>query len=122
MPSIAHVASTRSLPDGGIYASGALPLPARPLRAGLPGSALLQPGQAPEQGAILDANDDVTSRGPLFKKAWAERYKSRIEYRPSHKAVGVDAATNTLKFEFHDDVKAAVLNVIPERAPVTLRS
>ena len=62
---------------------------------------------------ILDANDDVTSKGPLFKKAWAERYKGIIEYRPKHTVLDVDAATNTLKFEFNDDLKATVLNVIP---------
>jgi NADPH-dependent 2,4-dienoyl-CoA reductase/sulfur reductase-like enzyme len=62
---------------------------------------------------ILDANDDVLSKGPLFKKAWAERYKGMVEYRAKHNATDVDAATNTLKFEFNDDVKASVLNVIP---------
>jgi len=62
---------------------------------------------------ILDANDDVTSKGPLFKKAWADRYKGIVEYRSKHNVVDVDVATNTLKFEFNDDLKAAVLNVIP---------
>jgi NADPH-dependent 2,4-dienoyl-CoA reductase/sulfur reductase-like enzyme len=62
---------------------------------------------------ILDANEDVTSKGPLFKKAWAERYKGIVEYRPKHAVADVDAQTNTLKFEFNDDVKAQVLNVIP---------
>jgi NADPH-dependent 2,4-dienoyl-CoA reductase/sulfur reductase-like enzyme len=62
---------------------------------------------------ILDANDDVTSKGLLFKKAWTDRYRDIIEYRPNHVAVDVDAATNTLKFDFNDDVKADVLNVIP---------
>jgi len=62
---------------------------------------------------VLDANDDVTSKGPLFKKAWAERYQGIVEYRPKHSLVDVDALTNTLKFEFSDDVKATVLNVLP---------
>ena len=62
---------------------------------------------------VLDANDDVTSKGPLFKKAWADRYAGIIDYRPKHTVVDVDAATNTLKFEFNDDVKAQVLNVLP---------
>ena len=62
---------------------------------------------------VLDANDDVTSKGPLFKKAWADRYKGIVEYRSKHNVVDVDAATNTLKFEFNDDLKASVLNVIP---------
>jgi NADH dehydrogenase FAD-containing subunit len=36
-----------------------------------------------------------------------------VEYQGKHNAVDVDAATNTLKFEFQNDFKAAVLNVIP---------
>ena len=63
---------------------------------------------------VLDANEDITSKGPLFRKAWAELYAGMIEYRPQHKATAVDAATNTLKFEIQDDVRADVLNVLPE--------
>ena len=62
---------------------------------------------------ILDGNPDVTSKGPLFKKAWKELYGPMIEYRPQHKVAGVDAKTNTVKFEVQDDVKADVLNVLP---------
>ncbi|WP_338416295.1 FAD/NAD(P)-binding oxidoreductase [uncultured Sphaerotilus sp.] len=62
---------------------------------------------------ILDANPDVTSKGPLFKKAWAELYGGMVEYRPQHKAVGVDAKTRTVKFDVQEDVKADVLNVLP---------
>ena len=62
---------------------------------------------------ILDANDDVTSKGALFKKAWAERYAGTIEYRPRHNLMDVDVATRTLKFDFNDDLQADVLNVIP---------
>ena len=62
---------------------------------------------------VLDANADVTSKGALFKKVWAEQYKGMVEFRPQHKAVAVDARTNTVKFEVQDDVKADVLNVLP---------
>jgi len=62
---------------------------------------------------ILDGNPDVTSKGPLFKKAWAELYGGMVEYRPQHKVVGVDAQTRTVQFEVQDDVKADVLNVLP---------
>src|SRR3990170_5237643 len=62
---------------------------------------------------VLDANPDVTSKGPLFKKVWAERYAGMVEYRPQHKAVSVDPATRSVKFELHDEVKADVLNVLP---------
>jgi NADPH-dependent 2,4-dienoyl-CoA reductase/sulfur reductase-like enzyme len=62
---------------------------------------------------ILDANADVTSKGALFKKVWAEQYAGIVEYRPQHKAVAVDAKTNTVKFEVQGDVRADVLNVLP---------
>ena len=62
---------------------------------------------------ILDANPDVTSKGPLFKKYWADNYAGIIEYRPQHKATSVDAKTGTIKFDVQSDVKADVLNVLP---------
>jgi sulfide dehydrogenase [flavocytochrome c] flavoprotein subunit len=62
---------------------------------------------------ILDANQDVTSKGPLFKKFWADNYKGILEYVPQHKVVAVDAKTNTLKFEIQNDIQAQVLNVLP---------
>ncbi len=62
---------------------------------------------------ILDANEDVTSKGALFKKVWAEQYSGLIEYRPRNNVVAVDAQTKTLKIEVEDDVRADVLNVLP---------
>jgi sulfide dehydrogenase [flavocytochrome c] flavoprotein subunit len=61
---------------------------------------------------ILDANPDVTSKGPLFKKAWADLYPGMIEFRGNAKAIGVDAKSGTVKLEV-EDVKGDVLNVIP---------
>jgi sulfide dehydrogenase [flavocytochrome c] flavoprotein chain len=107
-----------AMPDGGVYA---LSIPLAPYRCP-PGpyeracqvAHYFSKAKPKSKVLILDANDDVTSKGPLFKKAWAERYKGIVEYRPKHAVVDVDAATNTLKFEFNDDVKASVLNVIPD--------
>ncbi len=62
---------------------------------------------------ILDANQDVTSKGALFKRFWAENYPHHLEYRPEHKVMEVDGANRTIKFEIQDDLKAAVLNVLP---------
>ena len=62
---------------------------------------------------ILDANPDVTSKGALFKKVWAEQYAGIIEFRGQHKLTGVDAQKGTLQFEVQSDVKADVLNVVP---------
>ena len=69
---------------------------------------------------ILDANDDVTSKGALFKQAWAERYRDMIEYRPNFVTADVDAASGTAISEFDDRVQAAVLNVIPPQRAATI--
>jgi sulfite dehydrogenase len=61
---------------------------------------------------VLDANPDVISKGPLFKKAWAELYKGIVEYRGNAKAIGVNAATGTVRLEV-EDVRGDVLNVVP---------
>jgi len=106
-----------AMPDGGVYAMS-IPLapyrcPPGPYERACQVAHYFSQAKPKSKVLILDANDDVTSKGPLFKKAWAERYKGIIEYRPKHNTVDVDVATNTLKFEFNDDVKAQVLNVIP---------
>jgi NADPH-dependent 2,4-dienoyl-CoA reductase/sulfur reductase-like enzyme len=106
-----------AMPDGGVYA---LAIPQAPYRCP-PGpyeracqvASYFSKAKPKSKVLILDANDDVTSKGPLFKKAWAERYKGIVEYRSKHVVQDVDAATNTLKFEFNDSVKADVLNLIP---------
>ena len=107
-----------AMPDGGVFA---LSIPLAPYRCP-PGpyeracqvASYFSQAKPKSKVLILDANDDVTSKGPLFKKAWKDRYDGIIEYRPKHKLVDVDVATNTLKFEFNDDLKASVLNVLPE--------
>jgi NADPH-dependent 2,4-dienoyl-CoA reductase/sulfur reductase-like enzyme len=106
-----------AMPDGGVYAL-AIPLapyrcPPGPYERACQVAHYFSKAKPRSKVLILDANDDVTSKGPLFKKAWADRYKGIVEYRPKHTVVDVDASTNTLKFEFNDDVKATVLNVIP---------
>jgi NADH dehydrogenase FAD-containing subunit len=62
---------------------------------------------------VLDANPDVTSKGALFKRVWAEQYRGIVEYRPQHKVMAVDPREGLIKFEVQDDVKASVLNVLP---------
>jgi sulfide dehydrogenase [flavocytochrome c] flavoprotein chain len=106
-----------SMPDGGVFA---LSIPLAPYRCP-PGpyeracqvADYFSKAKPKSKVLILDANDDVTSKAGLFKKAWAERYKGIIEYRPKHSLSDVDVATKTLKFEFNDDLKADVLNVLP---------
>ena len=106
-----------AMPDGGVYA---LSIPLAPYRCP-PGpyeracqvAEYFSKAKPKSKVLILDANEDVTSKGPLFKKAWAERYAGIVEYRGKHALSDVDAANRTLKFEFNDDVKANVLNVLP---------
>ena len=61
---------------------------------------------------MLDANPDVTSKAGLFKAAWKDLYSGILEYRGNAKAIGVEAATATVKLEV-EDVKGDVLNVLP---------
>ena len=106
-----------AMPDGGVYAM-AIPLapyrcPPGPYERACQVASYFSKAKPKSKVLILDANDDVTSKGPLFKKAWSERYKNIVEYRPKHALTDVDAASNTLKFEFNDSIKVDVLNVIP---------
>ena len=103
--------------DGGVYA---IAIPEAPYRCP-PGpyerasviAAYFQKHKPKSKVLILDANQDVTSKGPLFKKAWKELYGPMVEYRPQHKVVAVDGKTRTLKFDVQEDLKADVLNVLP---------
>lgn len=106
-----------AMPDGGVYAL-AIPLapyrcPPGPYERACQVASYFKKAKPKSKVLVLDANEDVTSKGPLFKKAWADRYKGIVEYRGGHKLVDVDVATKTLKFDFNDDVKAQVLNVVP---------
>ncbi len=103
--------------DGGVYA---ITIPEAPYRCP-PGpyeracqvASYFKANKPKSKVLILDANQDVTSKGPLFKKVWAEQYAGIVEYRPQHKAVSVDARALAVKFEIQEDVKADVLNVLP---------
>ncbi len=106
-----------AMPDGGVYA---LTIPEAPYRCP-PGpyerasqvASYFKQAKPRSKVLILDANPDVTSKGPLFKKFWADNYAGILEYRGQHKAVAVDARSTTAKFEVQNDVKADVLNVLP---------
>ena len=106
-----------AMPDGGVFAMS-IPLapyrcPPGPYERACQVAEYFSKAKPKSKVLILDANEDVTSKGALFKKAWAERYKGIIEYRSKHNVTDVDVSTKTLKFEFNDDLKAGVLNVIP---------
>jgi sulfide dehydrogenase [flavocytochrome c] flavoprotein chain len=105
-----------TMKDGGVYV---LSVPMAPYRCP-PGpyeracqvASYFKQAKPRSKVLLLDANPDVTSKPALFKRAWEDLYKGIIEYRPSQKAVGVDAADMAVKLEF-DSVRADVLNVVP---------
>ncbi len=106
-----------AMPDGGVYA---ITIPEAPYRCP-PGpyeracqvAWYFKNVKPRSKVLILDANPDVTSKGALFKKVWAEQYKGIVEYRGQHKAVAVDARAGLVKFEVQEDVKAQVINALP---------
>jgi sulfide dehydrogenase [flavocytochrome c] flavoprotein subunit len=105
-----------AMPDGGVYV---LSIPTAPYRCP-PGpyertcqvAHYLKREKPRSKIVVLDANPDVTSKGPLFKRAWQELYAGLIEYRPNSKVVAVDASAMTVRTEF-DTLKGDVLNVVP---------
>ena len=106
-----------AMPDGGVFA---ISIPKAPYRCP-PGpyeracrvAWYFKRAKPRSKVLVLDGNEDVVSKKGLFMKAWNEDYKGIVEYRPNYVLTGVDASTMTMKFETAEDVKAAVINVIP---------
>lgn len=106
-----------AMPDGGTFA---ITIPVAPYRCP-PGpyerasqvASYFKVAKPKSKILILDGNPDVTSKGPLFKKVWASQYAGMIEYRGDHKVTAVDAKAGAIKFEIQDDVKANVINALP---------
>lgn len=113
-----------AMPDGGRYA---LFIPAAPYRCP-PGpyeracqvASYFKQAKPKSKVLIFDANPDVTSKGPLFKKAWAERYAGIIDYQAKFVIGEVDAAKKTVVSEFGDKVQADVINLIPPQRAAKL--
>jgi sulfide dehydrogenase [flavocytochrome c] flavoprotein subunit len=114
---VALRAQLEAMPDGGVYAMTIPPAPYRcppgPYERASQIAFYFSRAKPKSKVLILDANDDVVSKGPLFKKVWKERYGGIIEYRPAFRAADVDASTRTVVSELGDKVQANVLNVIP---------
>jgi NADPH-dependent 2,4-dienoyl-CoA reductase/sulfur reductase-like enzyme len=106
-----------AMPDGGTFVMSIPPAPYRcppgPYERACQVAHYFSLAKPRSKVIILDGNDDVVSKGPLFKKIWAERYKDVIEYRPKFAAVDVDAGSNTVVSEFGDKVRGDILNLIP---------
>jgi sulfide dehydrogenase [flavocytochrome c] flavoprotein chain len=106
-----------AMPDGGVFAISVPKAPYRcppaPYERACQAAWYFKRAKPRSKVLILDGNEDVVSKKGLFVKAWNEDYKGLVEYRPNYVLTGVDAATNTAKFETENDVRADVLNVIP---------
>jgi sulfite dehydrogenase len=106
-----------AMPDGGVYA---MSIPASPYRCP-PGpyeracmvASYFRVAKPRSKIVVFDANPDIQSKKGLFMKAWDQHYKGMIEYKPNAILREVTADT-TAKFDF-EDLKPAVLNVIPQQ-------
>ncbi len=102
--------------DGGVYA---LAVPKAPYRCP-PGpyeraclvADYFKKHKPKSKVVILDANEDVQSKKPLFTKAWNDLYKGIIDYRNNSEVKDVEVASKTAVLEF-DKFQADVLNVVP---------
>ena len=100
--------------DGGVYI---LSVPMAPYRCP-PGpyerasmvAAYFKQAKPRSKVLVLDANPDVTSKGPLFKRAWSDLYPGILEFRGSAKVVGVERGAVRTDF---DTIRGDVLNVVP---------
>ena len=106
-----------AMPDGGTFVMTIPPAPYRcppgPYERACQVAHYFSTAKPKSKVLILDANDDVVSKGALFKRIWAQRYPGMIEYRPRFKTVEIDAASNTAVSELGDKVQGALLNAIP---------
>jgi sulfide dehydrogenase [flavocytochrome c] flavoprotein subunit len=109
-------AQLQAMPDGGTFVIAIPEVPYRcppgPYERACQVAAYFKAAKPRSKVLILDANADVTSKGPLFKRAWSDLYKGIVEYRPNSNALDVDVRGNTVKLEF-GDVQGDVLNVLP---------
>ena len=108
-------AQLEAMPDGGVFA---LTVPLAPYRCP-PGpyeracqvAHYFSRAKPRSKVLILDANEDVVSKGVLFKRVWKERYPGMVEYRPGFRTMKVEG--NAAIDELGERVEASVMNAIP---------
>ncbi len=105
-----------AMPDGGVYAMAIPKAPYRcppgPYERACMVASYFKTAKPKSKVLILDANPDIQSKKGLFTRAWDQHYKGIVEYRANAELREVAGLTARLEFE---DVKADVLNVIPEQ-------
>lgn len=105
-----------SMRDGGVYVLGVPRAPYRcppgPYERACQVASYFKQAKPRSKVLILDANEDVTSKGGLFKAAWRDLYGGMIEFRGNNDVKAVDARAGTVKTDF-DTIKGDVLNILP---------
>jgi NADPH-dependent 2,4-dienoyl-CoA reductase/sulfur reductase-like enzyme len=105
-----------AMPDGGVFTIVVPPQPYRcppaPYERACQVAFFLKTHKPRAKVIVLDANPVITSKRPLFERAFRELYPGLIEYVPGSELQQVDVATRTVKTAF-DSVKSTVLNIIP---------
>ena len=105
-----------AMPDGGVYVLGVPRAPYRcppgPYERACQVASYFKQAKPRSKVLILDANEDVTSKGPLFKAAWKDLYGGIVEFRGNSEIKAVDARAGTVRTDF-DTIKGDILNVLP---------
>jgi len=102
--------------DGGVVAITVPPVPYRcppgPYERACQIAFYLKRHKPRSKLLILDANPAITSKRPLFERAWKDLYSDIIEYQPSSGIEQLEIKTLSIKTTF-DRYKVDVLNLIP---------
>jgi sulfide dehydrogenase [flavocytochrome c] flavoprotein subunit len=105
-----------AMPDGGTFVIGVPRTPFRcppgPYERACQAASYFRKAKPKSKVIILDANEDVASKGSLFKAAWNELYRGMVDYRSNSEVRSVDARAMVVKTDF-DSIKGDVLNVLP---------
>ena len=105
-----------AMPDGGVFAMAIPKAPYRcppgPYERACMVASYFKKFKPKSKVLVLDANPEITSKKPLFEKAFKDHYSGILEYRPNNELKEVQASSRTAVLEF-DNVKADVLNVLP---------
>ena len=105
-----------AMPDGGVFVLSIPRVPYRcppgPYERASQVAHYFKNAKPRSKVLILDANEDVISKGPLFKAAWRDLYPGLIEYRGNAEAKDVDLKEMSVKTDF-ESIKGDVLNVLP---------
>ncbi len=62
---------------------------------------------------VLDANEQIISKGKLFKGVWDSDYAGLIDYRPNWNVTEINADTHIVTSEIGDRERGDVINLVP---------